>query len=88
VLYHFDAVQRIALAARELGIPATVVMPREVRAAEVATTQGYGATVVLYDRYIEEREQSTRAMAPPPILVQYRCGTLASGGTPPVHCYS
>ena len=64
VLYHFDAVQRIALAARELGIPATVVMPREVRAAEVATTQGYGATVVLYDRYIEEREQSTRAMAP------------------------
>lgn len=79
VLYHFDAAQRkasvvalssdnraqrIALAARELGIPATIVMPRKVPAAEVATTQGYGATVVLYDRYIEDREQSTRAMAP------------------------
>ena len=42
--------QGIALAARELGIPATIVMPQDAPAAKVAATQGYGATVVFYDR--------------------------------------
>jgi threonine dehydratase len=43
--------QVIALAARELGIPATIVMPQDVPATKVAATQGCGATVVFYDRY-------------------------------------
>ncbi len=77
-LAQFDAVQRkagviafssgnhaqgIALAARELGMPATIVMPQDAPAAKVAATQGYGATVVFYDRYTQDREQITRDLA-------------------------
>ena len=55
--------QGIALAARELGIPATIVMPQDAPAAKVAATQCYGATVVFYDRYTQDREQITRDLA-------------------------
>ncbi len=55
--------QGIALAARELGMPATIVMPQDAPAAKVAATQGYGAQVVFYDRYTEDREQITRSLA-------------------------
>ena len=48
--------QAIALSARLLGMPATIVMPRDAPAAKVAATQGYGGQVVLYDRYSEDRE--------------------------------
>lgn len=54
--------QAIALAARELGIPATIVMPHDAPALKVAATQGYGAEVVRYDRYAEDREQIGRAI--------------------------
>jgi threonine dehydratase len=49
--------QAIALAARSLGIPATIVMPLDAPAAKVAATKGYGGNVVTYDRYTEDREQ-------------------------------
>ncbi len=49
--------QAIALAGRILGIPATIVMPLDAPAAKVAATRGYGATVVTYDRYVQDREQ-------------------------------
>lgn len=55
--------QGMALAARELGIPATIVMPQDAPAAKVAATQGYGATVVFYDRYTQDREQITHDLA-------------------------
>jgi threonine dehydratase len=55
--------QAIALAARELGIPAALVMPRDAPAAKVAATRGYGGEVVLYDRYKEDRERIGRALA-------------------------
>ncbi|HEX5719839.1 MAG TPA: pyridoxal-phosphate dependent enzyme [Thermoanaerobaculia bacterium] len=42
--------QAVALAARELGIRATIVMPLDAPAAKVAATRGYGARVILYDR--------------------------------------
>ncbi len=42
--------QGVALAARILGVPATIVMPRDAPAAKLAATRGYGAEVVLYDR--------------------------------------
>lgn len=48
--------QGIALAARLLGIPATIVMPLDAPAAKVAATREYGANVVSYDRYSEDRE--------------------------------
>jgi threonine dehydratase len=55
--------QAIALSARLLGIPATIVMPHDAPAAKVAATRGYGATVVSYDRYAEDREAIGRALA-------------------------
>lgn len=47
--------QGVALAARELGIAATIVMPTDAPAAKLAATRGYGAEVVLYDRLTEDR---------------------------------
>lgn len=55
--------QAIALAAKILGIPATIVMPLDAPAAKVAATKGYGAQVVTYDRYTEDREQIGRDLA-------------------------
>lgn len=55
--------QAVALAARILGMPATIVMPQDAPAAKVAATRGYGATVVTYDRYTEDREQIGRDLA-------------------------
>ena len=48
--------QAIALAARLLGMPATIVMPHDAPASKVAATQGYGGKLVFYDRYTEDRE--------------------------------
>lgn len=55
--------QAIALSAQLLGIPATIVMPHDAPASKVAATRGYGATVVSYDRYTEDREQIGRDLA-------------------------
>ena len=55
--------QAVALSARILGIPATIIMPRDAPAAKVAATRGYGAEVVTYDRYTEDREQIGRDLA-------------------------
>ncbi|UVE57561.1 threo-3-hydroxy-L-aspartate ammonia-lyase [Burkholderia sp. EMB26] len=55
--------QAIALSARILGIPATIVMPRDAPAAKMAATRGYGGNVVTYDRYTEDREQIGRELA-------------------------
>ncbi|MFC5698795.1 threo-3-hydroxy-L-aspartate ammonia-lyase [Pseudomonas sp. GCM10022186] len=55
--------QAIALAARLLGIPATIVMPHDAPATKVAATKGYGGNVVVYDRYKEDREQIGRELA-------------------------
>ncbi|WP_175872414.1 threo-3-hydroxy-L-aspartate ammonia-lyase [Burkholderia sp. BCC0397] len=55
--------QAVALSARILGIPATIVMPQDAPAAKMAATRGYGGNVVTYDRYTEDREQIGRALA-------------------------
>ncbi|TFW17875.1 threo-3-hydroxy-L-aspartate ammonia-lyase [Duganella callida] len=55
--------QAVALSARLLGIPATIVMPHDAPAAKVAATRGYGVQVVIYDRYTEDREQIGRELA-------------------------
>ncbi|KHN92187.1 serine dehydratase [Pectobacterium actinidiae] len=55
--------QAIALAAKLLGIPATIVMPHDAPAAKVAATRGYGGNVVEYNRYTEDREQIGRDLA-------------------------
>ncbi|WP_326640827.1 threo-3-hydroxy-L-aspartate ammonia-lyase [Streptosporangium sp. NBC_01755] len=55
--------QAIALAARLLDIPATIIMPHDAPAAKVTATEGYGGQVVRYDRYTEDREEIGRALA-------------------------
>jgi len=52
--------QGVALSAKILDIPATIIMPTDAPAAKVAATQGYGGKVVFYDRYSEDREQIGR----------------------------
>jgi len=49
--------QGIALAARMLGMKATIIMPEDAPALKVANTRGYGADVVFYNRYTEVREE-------------------------------
>lgn len=55
--------QAVALSARILGIPATIVMPHDAPVSKVAATKGYGAEVVVYDRYTEDREAIGAALA-------------------------
>ena len=55
--------QAIALASRLLGVPATIIMPGDAPAAKIAATRGYGAEVVLYDRYSQDREALGREIA-------------------------
>ena len=55
--------QAVALAARILEVPATIVMPHDAPAAKVAATLGYGAEVVRYDRFAEDREAIGAALA-------------------------
>jgi threonine dehydratase len=55
--------QAVALAARELGIEATIVMPSDAPTLKITATRGYGARVVLYDRATESREEIARSIA-------------------------
>lgn len=48
--------QAIALAGRLLGIPATIVMPNDAPRMKIEATKGYGAEVIGFDRYKEDRE--------------------------------
>ncbi|MDM9561233.1 threo-3-hydroxy-L-aspartate ammonia-lyase [Bordetella petrii] len=52
--------QAIALAARLLGVRATIIMPHDAPAAKRAATEGYGGQVVTYDRYTDDREAVAR----------------------------
>jgi threonine dehydratase len=49
--------QAVAIAAGLLGTHATIVMPEDAPAAKLDATRGYGAEVVLYDRWTERREE-------------------------------
>ncbi|MBC7378386.1 MAG: threo-3-hydroxy-L-aspartate ammonia-lyase [Burkholderiaceae bacterium] len=55
--------QAIALSARTLGMPAVIVMPHDAPAAKKAATQGYGAEVISYDRFTQDREALTTQLA-------------------------
>lgn len=55
--------QAVALSARLLGMPAVIVMPEDAPALKIAATRGYGAEVILYDRYKVDREQLGRDIA-------------------------
>lgn len=49
--------QALALAARELGIPATIIMPDDAPAVKFNATEGYGAEIIRYRRSEITREE-------------------------------
>ena len=55
--------QAIAYAARLQGVAATIVMPKDAPEMKVAATRGYGADVVFYDRYTEDRSAISAKLA-------------------------
>ena len=55
--------QAIALASALLDTRATIVMPTDAPAVKLAATRGYGAEVVTYDRYSEDRAAIGQAIA-------------------------
>ncbi len=55
--------QAVALAASLLGAKATILMPTDAPASKRAATEGYGARVIEYDRYRDDREQLMAELA-------------------------
>jgi threonine dehydratase len=55
--------QAMALAGRLQGSPVTIVMPKDAPAIKVAATREYGAEIIFYDRYAEDREAIGRKLA-------------------------
>jgi threonine dehydratase len=55
--------QAVALAARILGMRATIVMPSDAPEAKLRATRGYGAEIVVYDRMTEDREAIAKRIA-------------------------
>lgn len=55
--------QAIAYAARLQGVAATIVMPKDAPEMKVAATRAYGADVVFYDRYTEDRSAISAKLA-------------------------
>jgi threo-3-hydroxy-L-aspartate ammonia-lyase len=49
--------QAVALAAKLCGASATILMPEDAPASKRAATEGYGATVVPFDRYSANRDE-------------------------------
>jgi threonine dehydratase len=54
--------QAVALAAKLHGCAATIVMPGDAPASKLAATRGYGAEIITYDRYTEDREAVARSV--------------------------
>lgn len=55
--------QAIALSAKLLGIPATIIMPEDAPKAKMDATKGYGGRVITYNRYTEDREEIGQQLA-------------------------
>jgi threonine dehydratase len=55
--------QGIALAARMLGVGASIVMPSNAPLSKIAATRDYGAEIILYDRESESREAIAKNLA-------------------------
>jgi threonine dehydratase len=66
--------QALALSARLHGAPAVILMPDDAPAGKVAATEGYGAEIVRFDRYGQDREE---------LLAEL----VAERGLVPVHPY-
>ncbi|HMF74139.1 MAG TPA: threonine/serine dehydratase [Bryobacteraceae bacterium] len=55
--------QAVAMAAKHLGVQATIVMPTDAPKAKFEATESYGPKIVLFDRLRENREEIARQIA-------------------------
>ncbi len=55
--------QAVAIAAQLVGTSATILMPEDAPRAKLDATRGYGAEIVSYDRWTENREALAARMA-------------------------
>ena len=55
--------QAVALASRDAGLRAVIVMPTDAPRSKLAATRGYGAEVVTFDRQREDREEVARRLS-------------------------
>jgi threo-3-hydroxy-L-aspartate ammonia-lyase len=55
--------QAVAIAARLLDTTATIVMPEDAPTAKLDATRGYGAEIVMYDRWTDDREEIGKRLA-------------------------
>ena len=66
--------QALALAAQLHGTPAVILMPDDAPPGKLAATAGYGAEVIRFDRYAQDREELLAAL-------------VAERGLVPIHPY-
>jgi threo-3-hydroxy-L-aspartate ammonia-lyase len=55
--------QAVALSAALNGLPATILMPKDAPPSKRAATEGYGAEVLEFDRYTDDRDGMVRDLA-------------------------
>lgn len=55
--------QAVALSARLLDMPAAILMPLDAPGSKVQATKGYGAEVIQFDRYTQDREALAAQLA-------------------------
>ena len=55
--------QAVAIAAGLRGVRAVILMPEDAPRAKVEATRGYGAEIVMYDRYTQDRDTLGEALA-------------------------
>ena len=77
--------QAIALSAKLLGMQAVIVMPQDAPEAKIRATREYGAEVILFDRYTQDREALTQQIATErgmTLIPPYNhCDVMAGQGT-------
>jgi threonine dehydratase len=54
--------QGTAIAAKHVGVPATIVMPQDAPKSKMEATRAHGAKIVTYDRFTENREAIAAAI--------------------------
>jgi threonine dehydratase len=80
--------QAVALTAKLLKLPAVIVMPSDAPPAKISATREYGAEIIFYERYTENREEigkkvceERKALLVPPFddyLIMAGAGTAAA----------
>ncbi len=55
--------QGVAAAAAQLGMPSTIVMPKDAPTIKVESTRAWGAEIVFFDREKDDREAMARSIA-------------------------